>query len=691
MSEMTGVNDVTGLLYKSREQPVPARCRPGLRNGLAPTRSVIDDKRTVLDQLVTSILERLGASSEQRLADRFSTDLVTRVMDLETSTHADASCALTRLRERLIARGHDHDSAIDALAHACIAAKRTLGLVPREGQRRAAAALLQGRFVEMPTGEGKTLATALAASAIAMDGTPVHVLTANDYLAERDATYLSPLYAAVGLTSACVLPAMDDNARRAAYACDVVHLTGKQAGFDWMRDALSRGPDADSLARRLGALTHPAMRHRPASTLQRGLCACILDEADSLLLDEARTPLVLAAPLATGLAHSQEGSIALALANMLKADSDFQLRRGTREVTLTDAGKATLARLAERVPGVWRATRYRDERVRQALVVLHLFERDRDYVVRDEGVLLVDEQSGRALPDRRLQHGLHGLLELKEHCQSTPESDTVASIAFQSFFLRYVRLVGTSGTLREARGELARVYGARLIRVPPEHPSCLTTLPPCVFLSRAEQLDALVEETRRTLADDRPVLIGTRSVEQSRGVSALLTAHRIRHRVLDASQDVDEAVIVAEAGHAGRVTVATNMAGRGTDIPLGEGVAARGGLHLVSLAFNDARRIDRQLAGRTARQGEAGSFRQLWTLDDQDLEAALPAGVLVLIRKALRQSESTRYARTFALSMIRLAQRRLEWRHARQRRAALVAGKRIARHVTLGGHPEHPA
>lgn len=676
--------------HGAQESRPVARVLPGLRYGPTPERRVEESSGTMFDRFLRHVLQRIGGVHERRLADARIAELAKRIEQLKGRSRDEQVMSLSHLRARVVARGHDSDSQLAALAHASLAAEFTLGLQPREGQYRAAIALFLGRFVEMPTGEGKTLATALAAAVTVLDGTPVHVLTANDYLAERDAMLLAPLYNALGLSCGCVLPTMEERARRTAYGCDVVHLTGKQAGFDWMRDALALGPDVGTLVSRLGTLTRPRS-YEAEVPLQRGLCAAILDEADSLLIDEARTPLVLASPLKPDKEVAREGSVALALAQLLCSESDFQLHREKREATLTQVGIETLTTLAERVPGVWKSTRFRNERIRQALAALHLWERDHDYIVREGQILLVDEQTGRALPDRRLQHGLHALLELKEHCLPTPENETIASIACQCFFLRYKRLVGTSGTLSEARTELTRIYDASIVRVLPARPSRLTILPPRVFLSRADQLDALIDEVRSAAVTDRPVLVGTRSVEHSRGVSAMLTAHGINHQVLDASQDVNEATVVAEAGLTGRVTVATNMAGRGTDIPLGVGVARQGGLHLVSLAFNDARRIDRQLIGRTARQGEPGSFRQLWTLDEPDLVAVLPASVLSLTRRLLGMGERSGPAQAIAQLIVRVAQRRIEERHAAQRRIALASRERIARHVALGGHTRHPA
>ena len=673
---------------------LPPPCRPGLRRGAAPERRRRAEagERTALDRHVERVLDAFGARRAARAAAARAAAVAARTAELDDLSAAELVADLERLRAALRRGGHDERTLREALAHAAHAAERTLRLAPRDGQRLAADALLRGRFVEMPTGEGKTLATALAAAAAALDGTPVHVLTANDYLAARDAARLAPLYAALGLTSACALPTMGEAARRDAYAADIVHVTGKQVGFDWMRDALAGGPEASSLLARLGPLTCPAgARGRPRAPLLRGLCLAIVDEADSLLIDEARTPLVLAAPRPDDARAERECTVALALARMLEADIDYRLSRERREATLTERGVETLERLVERIDDVWRTSRYRDERIRHALAALHLWHRDRDYVVRDGVLELVDEHSGRTLPDRRLQRGLHLLLELKERCAPTPDNDVIASIACQRLFRRYARLAGTSGTLGEVRGELAAVYAARLVRVPHAHPPRAETLPPRVLADRAAQLDALIEELERCRAAGRPVLIGTRSVEQSNGVAARLAAHGIAHRVLNACHDEEEAAIVVTAGLAGRITVATNMAGRGTDIPLGPGVAERGGLHVVSLAFNDARRIDRQLSGRAARQGEPGSFRQLWSLDDAALRDAMPPKLLHLARQMLGSGRWRSLAHRFALVLVRLAQRRIEWGHARRRGAALAAHEHLARRVALGAHPDHPA
>ena len=678
------------LLSRSAGAP-PSACRPGLRFGHAPERRSPDERRSAPDRWRVRLARAALRSRDERGAVARSQAVAARARAIRTLDDPARAALLGRLRHALERAGYDEQRLAEALAFACEAAERVLGLTPRDGQRRAAEAMLRGRFVEMPTGEGKTLASAIAACVAALDGTPVHVLTANDYLARRDADRLAPLYASMGVRSACVLPTMDDHERRSAYAADVVHVTGKQVGFDWLRDTVSAGADADarSLVHRLGSLARRTARAGPPSApLLRGLGFALVDEADSLLIDEARTPLVLARQCPVDAAVQGEAQVALGLARMLDRELDFSVRTDARQVRLTEQGEQTLERFAERFDGVWQATRYRDERVRQALSVLHLWHRDRDYIVRDGRVELVDENTGRPMPDRRLQDGLHGLLELKERCAATPENEVIAAIACQRLFRRYVRLAGTSGTLNEVRGELSDVFDARLTRLGHAHGSRLRHLPAGAFAGRAAQLDGLLAELRHCLAADRPVLVGTRSVAQSCAVATFLQAHGIAHHVLNARQDEQEALIVSRAGQPGRITVATNMAGRGTDIALGAGVAERGGLHVVSLGLNDARRIDRQLAGRAARQGAPGSFRQLLTLDDPALTLLVPERVLSGVRRWLDAGDGSRAAVVVVRLLAHLAQRRVEHRRRRERRAALDARERLAHHTAIGGDPD---
>ena len=381
------------------------------------------------------------------------------------------------------------------------------------------------------------------------------------------------------------------------------------------------------------------------------------------------------------------------LAQLLKRGIDFITIKSEQSVEFTEDGNRTLELYAEHFPGTWQAARYRNEHVRQALIALYLLHKDRDYIVREGRIALIDEQSGRTLPERRMQHGLQQLLELKEQCKESPESDVVAAISFQHFFGHYLRLTGTSGTLSEVRTEIAYMHRSSLIQIPPERPSRWSEWVPVIVNTRAKQLEALVDEVKLCRAQQRPVLIGTRSVEQSLGAASMLAACDIPHRVLNANQDHDEAMIVAKAGQAGQVTVATNMAGRGTDIPLGNEVADCGGLHVVSLAFNDSRRIDRQLSGRSARQGQPGTFRRIVSLDDPELINAMPRVLLTGARHVshtlgshpgMNNSFKNAFANRIIMLLIRLAQKRIERRHARALRLAFKSREQLAHHIAIG-------
>jgi len=569
-----------------------------------------------------------------------------------------------------------------ALAHVLIAVEETQQLRVRPNQCLAARAMLHGHCVEMATGEGKTLSVALAAGVAALSSTPVHVLTANDYLATRDATNLEPMFESLGLRVASVVSSQAPVTRRHAYRADVVYVTAKQVAFDWLNDALELGSAPESLNARLSVLTQTSARKNPAPML-RGLCLAILDEADSLLVDEARIPLVLAASQRARSAEEAEAVIALGLAEQLRDGIDYNVQSTNRGVQLTSSGKDELSNLSQKIAHVWQSSRYREERVGQALTALHRFERDRDYIVRGGRLELIDAHTGRAMPDRRLPQGLHRLLELKEKCTPSPQQETIATVPFQQFFKRYIGLAGISGTLNEVAGEIHHVYERFVIRVPSHRPSRRNDLQSMTCLHRSAQLQAMVNEVRHRQALEQPVLVCTRSVEQSMGVSAMLTAHGLHHQVLNAYQDAEEAAIVATAGQAGQLTVATNMAGRGTDIPLGQKVAELGGLHVISLAFNDARRLDRQLAGRAARQGDPGSYQKLHSLDDPFLVEAMPG--------VMQQCARTCIARGWqkaAFKLILWTQRHVEWKHRKERLLLYQNRERLERQLAFAGKPD---
>ncbi|MDH5540304.1 MAG: hypothetical protein OEY03_12945 [Rhizobacter sp.] len=515
--------------------------------------------------------------------------------------------ALPLLRTRLRHEGLSPAAMAHAIGIVSACAADTLGWTPRDSQCLAAAALLDSRMAEMATGEGKTLAIGLAAAVAALAGMPVHVVTANDYLAGRDALRLAPLYIALGLRVASLVGAEGDAAKRAVYAHDIVYATAKELAFDFLRDRQAGGSahELEQVARTLGGRVTP-------QPLMRGLCVALLDEADSILLDEAEVPLILsrAVPQAARRAFLWQ---ALALARQLVEERDFTVQRVDRVATLNAAGEERLAALAAALGGPWRRPRYRREAVLIALAGLHAYRLNEHYLVRDGRIDLLDEVTGRVAVGRVWSRGLHTVVALKEGLSPPPETETMAQTTFQRFFQRYWRLAGISGTLWEARAELREVYGARVVRVPLHRPCRRRDLPIRSF----DDVDTLFAAVARRVAElraaGRPVLVGTDSVADSQRLSAYLQGLGIQHSVLNALHDADEAAIVAAAGRAGQVTVATRMAGRGTDIELDDSARAAGGLHVLSCQHNNSRRLDRQLAGRAGRHGDPGST-EMWCL-----------------------------------------------------------------------------
>lgn len=504
----------------------------------------------------------------------------------------------------LVAHGLSRDAVEQALALAGATMAATVGLVPRENQYRCAALLLAQRLVELDTGEGKSVAVALAAAVAALAGAPVHALTANAYLARRDAEAFGPFYAALGITVDAVDEDLDEPARRRAWRADVAYAAARTLGFDWLRDA-SAAPGAEPLL--------------------RGLCVAIVDEADSILLDEARTPLVIAEP-APDPSERALGWLALDLARRLDPARDAIPGGDALAPRLTDLGAARLDALdAGRRLG---SARERDAWVVEALIALHALRRDVDYLVRDREVVLVDATTGRAAAGRRLPRRLDLLVALKEGLPAPPSMRVAASVTWPRLFARYHHLSGTSGTLLEGARELRRDYGLCVARVAPHRASRLRRLPTRLFADRTAQHAAAVRRAVALAAAGRPVLVGTDSVEEAVALVGAFERAGVTAGVLDARHDADEAARVAAAGRAGRITVTTQRAGRGTDVALEPAALGAGGLHVLNLQHNRSPRIDRQLEGRCARRGEPGSAEH-WLRADATALAVRPlAGAL---------------------------------------------------------------
>ncbi len=602
--------------------------RPGLRHGSVPERQ---DRRVDAIGALPRMPDWWRPDGPEALSfDRFAPvrEAVRRegdALDAVTSAVVAAWAAWRDgLRTALPDRQLDEARKIRAMALLERLARETLGMALHDEQLFAIWCLLHGKLVEMPTGEGKTVTAGLAAAILAATGMPVHVITVNEYLVERDAALLRPLYDVLGLDVGCVFERQSDDERRAAYAAAITYVGNRQVVFDYLRDRRALAPHRNPVSERLHALLDES-RVEP---VMRGLCCAIVDEADSVLVDDAGTPCVLATAEEHGPGDVTEAATALGAARALERDIDFVVGDDAAPVRLTEAGLASLHELGQKLGGLWRTERYRQERVCQALKALHHFRADHHYLVRDGKVVLIDTASGRLVPDRRLQHGLHRMLELKERVQPTSDNATVAAISVQAFFLRYHTVLGMSGTLTDVGRELRQVYGLATVTVPPHLPSRRSVLPTRVLPTRERQMEVLVELVRERQRRGQPVLVGTRSVAFSRRVSEALSRGAIDHDVLSASQDAEEARVIARAGERGAVTVATNMAGRGTDIPLRDGARARGGLMVINLELNDSIRVDRQLFGRAARQGDPGDVRYLLSWEDELLRSRLPAALL---------------------------------------------------------------
>lgn len=599
----------------------------------------------------------------------------------EPLSDASFQLIIDYLRKQLFHQGCERGPQAAAMACVGEAARRTLGWVPFPTQLTAARIVLQNRLAEMHTGEGKTFAIAIAASVAAMAGIPVHVITSNEYLVARDAALFEALYRRLGLSVGQVLHGQEPAARRQAYACDVTYCTAKELAFDYLKDGLSHGRARHDLQHRVGELT--GAQDEGSLPLLRGLCMAIVDEADSILIDEAGTPLILARALQVPTEVAQARH-ALRVARNLRVDRHFILRDGG--VELTETARTVLEKLATGAPSGWRDPRLREELATQALRALHCYERDRHYVVREDKICIIDQTTGRLAEGRAWSRGLHQLVELKEGCAPSGRQETLAQITYQRFFPRYLRLGGTSGTLTEARGELRADYDLAVSKVPLKESCRRRDLGLMVVRDEAAKWHRVMERVRALRAEGRPVLIGTDSVAASERLALHLDQAGIAHAVLNAQQDSEESRIVAGAGDGGRVTVTTNMAGRGTDIALAPGVAQRGGLHVINCQLNSESRIDRQLYGRAARQGDPGSCETLLSLDEPLLSRRLPAALLTMLRRTFPTDQGL--PPWLARAIVHIAQRREEMALRAARRDLIRRDAMDERRLALSGGKE---
>lgn len=591
----------------------------------------------------------------------------------------DLQAQLQSVREHLLRDGLQGKHIFRSFALVREISGRALNMRPFDVQLFGAWALVNGNMVEMATGEGKSLTATLAAATAALAAIPVHVITTNEYLALRDAEEMRPLYAALGLSVSAIAEDMQDDAKRDAYQCDIVYCTNKQIAFDYLRDRLQMGNESGRAVAQFNA------QHGAGKPLLRGLCFAIIDEADSVLIDEARTPLVITKEH-KDLQQQHIYAQALAFARAMREKSDYAVLQREHRVTLSENGRDWLQHKTASMDGIWQGARRRQFVVQQALAALHLYQRDQHYLLRDGKVQIIDQNTGRVMADRAWEQGLQQMIECKEGCELSGQRETLARISYQRFFRRYLHLAGMSGTLQEVQRELWTIYRQRVICVPRHKASRLTSAPDRVYRRASDKWLAIVGRIKSMHESGRPLLIGTCSVADSELLSRVLSQHHLPHRVLNARQDHEEAAIVAAAGQGGSITVATNMAGRGTDIKLGPGVEELGGLAVIATERNDSQRIDRQLSGRAGRQGDPGSFEAILSLGDTLLHNYYP----LWVRRFLGRCLSSNKALSPVLSriLIGLPQRSLQRQYRAVRRDLLKMDEQIGSLLAFTGRQE---
>lgn len=552
------------------------------------------------------------------------------------------------------------------------AGRRRLGMRHFDVQMLGGIAMHFHSVAEMQTGEGKTLTATLPMYLNALDGKGAHLATVNDYLASRDAKWMKPVYELLGMTVGVIESQMPQTQRRKEYQADIIYGTAKEFGFDFLRDRLLlrriREGQVDVVAGMMSG--DSSAGDKP---VQRSANFALVDEADSILIDEARTPLIISA-LPT---EAEKAAVACytwsaSVAKEFEEDEHFDFDHIKQTVELTAAGRQLVRRLPKPdvLDTIGMFTIY--EFIERSIKVAKVFHLDRQYVIRDGEIVIVDEFTGRLAEGRKWRDGIHQAIEAQEGVDVTVQTGQAARVTIQDFFLRYARLSGMTGTALSSAREMRRIYKLNVIPIPTNRPIARKRLPDIVTGTAETKWEGIAQEVREVHAQGRPVLIGTRSIDKSHILSKLLTADGIPHQVLNANHIAAEAEIVAEAGKTGKVTVSTNMAGRGTDIKLGEGVHDLGGLHVIATEMHDSARIDRQLFGRCGRQGDPGTIRQYLSLDDDILLSGLGPKKS---KKLKALGERAKGGMKGMASYFRKAQRKIERRHFSDRKMLLYYEK----------------
>ncbi|MEM9444852.1 MAG: DEAD/DEAH box helicase [Verrucomicrobiota bacterium] len=543
----------------------------------------------------------------------------------ESITDKEVVSRLKNLRLHFLKFPATDKAVAEGLAMLVLGAKRALQLSPYPVQLASAASLFHGYLAEMATGEGKTLTVALAATLMGSTGRPCHVITANDYLASRDSQEMEALFRFFGLSVGSVTGHMPANEREKSYAAHITYTTPKEALADFLRDRIALSTPYDPTRRLIRNLAKRQNRHQ--SVVMRGLHFAIVDEADSVLIDEAVTPLIISQRVRNK--DLESASIhAKKLIAPLKRGQDYQVDFKFREISIVSQINDRLFSKASILPAAWRNRERFHDLIRTALIAREFYLKDVHYAINEGKIELIDEFTGRIMEHRTWQQGLHQAVEAKENVEITPPNESIASMSFQRFFRCYPNLSGLSGTAYESKEELWQIYHLAVLKIPTHRPALRKRYPDQIFASQNDKWKAVACEAKKLHQKDRPLLIGTRSVQSSELVAKHLSKMGLQFEILNALRQEDEAQIISKAGQLGRITIATNMAGRGTDIKLGHGVRELGGLHVIATEIHESSRIDRQLIGRSGRQGDPGSARFIVSINDELTLRFLPLSLL---------------------------------------------------------------
>lgn len=654
---------------------------PPATAGLRPEK--VDRNLSVIDKLVGFCV-----GSANRLVHRFS-DKKLRVILPFVKKNSDKFTNLTdgeikdeasRLRMELYSQGMTVELVGECFALVQEVSKRKLGMRHFDSQLMGGWVMLQGMIAEMETGEGKTLTATLTAATAALAGVPVHVISVNDYLTERDAEQMRPIYEALGLTVGCVVNSVEPGDRRSQYECDITYCTNKELTFDYLRDGMALGLCSDPL--NLQAERLYEKNTREDNFRLRGLHFAIVDEADSILIDESRTPLII-----SGLNSKGEEEVffrqAYELALKLELDKDFLFDKDARMIALTEEGRENTKELSLPLGALWTGTIRREDIVTKALTGQYVFNKDEHYLVDEKKVQIIDEFTGRVMKDRSWNKGLQQLIEIKEGCDITQERETVAKISYQRFFRRYLHMAGMTGTAREVERELWTFYGMAVVNIKTNRPLERVAYSDKISRTLNEKWRTVVDTVKKLNDEGRPVLIGVRTITVSESLSELLKSRGLKHNVLNAKNDKEEADIISLAGEKGCITIATNMAGRGTDIKLLSGVSQLGGLHVIITERHEAARIDRQLAGRCARQGDPGSFEAILSFEDPILEGGR-AGILGWLAEKVLADDNKLWRLAAKFAILR-AQKKVEKTHALMRKDLYTQDKEMGTLLSFSG------